>query len=367
MFLDACFLVQYMLCMSDSEADIDDSLCHFFNSNDEEIFHDIMLLENQIPWPVVEAILKFVYVPLDNFIKSLRGCLQDRKVSEENQFIMDHSYKPPHLLGLLRFYIVGENKTKPDDKPKPNTISFSLSAIELAEIGITLKPSETNQLIHMGLKTEGTIFPELSLAPLSLSRARESWLVNMAAHELCTTSNFTDAEDEESAVCSYLLLLAMLVGREEDVQELRAKGILQGGGFTNKEALDFLTNVQGLRVGSCYLRVMNDIEDYRVFKRRTRANLHAWYYRNSKNIAWFGSAFVTVVTLLGTYLDVESSDEEVEEEAEADDEEVGHDKVEAKGGKEVANNDDSLSERVHIRDYRGARLIAPVQGFPAIL
>ena len=65
-------------------------------------------------------------------------------------------------------------------------------------------------------------------------------------------------------MCSYLRLLCMMVHREEDVQELRAKGILQGAGLTNKETLDFFTRFQGLPHGLCYARVLYGIDTYSV-------------------------------------------------------------------------------------------------------
>jgi len=56
----------------------------------------------------------------------------------------------------------------------------------------------------------------------------------------------------------------MLVNREEDVQELRARGLLKGGGgLTNEEALHFFTSFQSLRFGPCYNRVMRGIEIYK--------------------------------------------------------------------------------------------------------
>jgi hypothetical protein len=320
MFFDACFLVQYMLSMCVTEMDEEDaeqiristSLHSFFDSNDNEIYHDIMLLENQLPWPLVQAVMRFVPVPLQDFINSVKGCLQDRKNLQEETMIPTVTYDdPPHLLGLLRFYIAGENKkagtvTNNPNKSSSSSISFSVSAVELAEIGITLKPSETTELIHMGLETKGTLFGELSLAPLSLDSSRASWLINMAALELCTTSNFTHGADEESAVCSYLLFLAMLVDKEEDVQELRTKRLLQGGGgLSNREALDFLASVQGLRLGSRYVCIMEDIQNYRE-KWRTRTSVHAFLYRNIKIIAAVLSAIVTIVSILGTLLSIKN-------------------------------------------------------------
>jgi hypothetical protein len=183
-------------------------------------------------------------------------------------------------------------------------ISFSVSAIELAENGIKLKANEeTTELIHMGVNKRG-IFAELSMAPLSLDDERASFLINMAALELCTTSNFQEAEPEDSAVCSYLLLLSLLVHREEDVQELRTKHLLQGGaGLINKDALTFFTRLQSLplRGSKCYVRIMMEIETYKV-KRQMQIKVHAFFYKNQRTIFAIFSVVGVLVSILGTLM-----------------------------------------------------------------
>ncbi|KAJ1277058.1 hypothetical protein BS78_05G264800 [Paspalum vaginatum] len=309
MFYDACFLVQFMLSYAGRDV-TDASLCSFFDANDKDITHDVLLLENQLPWSVVQAVMRFRPVPLADFIDSLKDCLQlqDRvrvTTGDEEEgnttTVLDDAYEPPHLLGLFRYYLVGASSTEPRSLPPTKSISFSVSAMELAEMGITLTANKkATELIQMGLKNKGTLFPELSLLPLSLNRSRASWLINMAALELCTTSDFYAAEDQESAVCSYLLLLAMLVDREEDVHELRIEHVLQGGvGLTNKEALDFFTSQQDLRVGSRYLRIMQEIENYRV-TRRVQTRLHAFVYNNMKTLVAVFSAIGALVGIFGT-------------------------------------------------------------------
>jgi len=307
MFYDACFLVQYMLTCTDAGlAHMDPALRSFFDANDNDVYHDIMQLENQLPWLVVRAVMAFRPVPLKEFVASLRGCLQDRKDRHEKPFVMDDAFEPPHLLGLLRYYIVGRSDVKLPTLPETESMSFSVSAIELAEIGITLTASKTTELVYMGVNKKGNLFAELSLSPLSLDDTRASVLLNMAALELCVTPSFHDAEDEASAVCSYLLLLGMLVDREEDVHELRARRVLQGGGgLTNREALRFLTSVQGLRLGSRYVRTMEEIEDYKV-NRRTRTKLRAFVYRNVKVIVAVISVIAALASIIGTIRSLKS-------------------------------------------------------------
>ncbi|KAJ1261661.1 hypothetical protein BS78_09G047600 [Paspalum vaginatum] len=279
MFFDACFLVQFMAWRV-SEKEVDPSLRSYFHCNRRGINHDIHLLENQLPWQVVKVVLGFRPLPLEEFVAPWRGLLQDRRriLRGKTSLGLDDSYEPPHLLGLL-------------------------SAIELAEMGITLTANETTELINMGLKRNG-IFAELSLAPLSLDYARANRLVNMAAFELCTVPSFPDADFEDTAVCSYLRILSMLVHREEDVHELRTKGILQGGaGLTNKQALDFFTSLQSVSFGFSYVVTMLEIETYR-FDRRMQTKLHAFLHKKKKTIFTVLTTIVAVVSILGTLVGI---------------------------------------------------------------
>nr|CAB3492244.1 unnamed protein product [Digitaria exilis] len=304
MFFDACFLVQYML--TECGIGIDPSLHGFLRPNRMDIDHDILLLENQLPWQVLEAVMEFSPVPLEHFINfsGWMGCLQDRKLPRKERPTVkwEQDYKPPHLLGLVRFYIVGTRDSGEPDPiiPKTKRRSASESAIGLAKIGITLTANKTMKLIDVSLQPQdGTLFAKLSLAPLAFDRDRASYLVNMAAHELCTVESFSQAPGEQdSAVCSYLMLLAMLVYREEDVHELRDRGLLEGGGgLTNEEALRFFSNLQGLRLGKCYSRVMQEIESYKEI-RRVKTRLHAFFYNYWKIILTFGTVIGSLVGII---------------------------------------------------------------------
>ncbi|CAL4982630.1 unnamed protein product [Urochloa decumbens] len=312
MFYDACFLVQYMLWCTHDASEMDPSLRSFFYFNRKVLRHDLMLLENQLPWRVVETVMKFRPVNLVDFITYWRDYLQDRTVLEEKPVVWDDNYEIPHLLGLLRFYMVGKSKSKVHARAKLTSLSVSASATELAEIGIKLTAAkDTTELIHMDVKRKGILSAELSLAPLSHDEERASFLINMVALELCTTSHFLaySAKDEDSAVCSYLHLLSMLVHKEEDVQELRTKQVLQGrAGLINKDALDFFTSLQSLPLhGSCYVRVMVEIENYKV-SRKMWTKVHAFFYHTSKKtILTVLTVVGLLVSILGTLMSLKAS------------------------------------------------------------
>ncbi|KAF8644991.1 hypothetical protein HU200_066261 [Digitaria exilis] len=316
MFYDACFLVQFMRYMSDEDT-CPATLYDFFESHESDVTHDIMLLENQIPWQVVEAVMGFTPVTLESVIGSWKERLVDRVVIRGGPAVeLDPSYEPPHLLGFVRFYLARSSKfTEVADKDekikalldsvpksKIDALSISVSAIELDEMGINLKANQTAGLAEMELTNKG-VFAELSMAPLSLDNTRASWHVNMAALELCTTPDFFDREDAtylDSVACSYLLLLCMLVHREEDVHQLRTKRILQGAGLTDKEVLKFFTSIRNsLRAGLCFGEVMVKIE----MSRRRRRILIALYWfvnRNWKTIVGIGSAIGAFASILKT-------------------------------------------------------------------
>ncbi|KAJ1277061.1 hypothetical protein BS78_05G265000 [Paspalum vaginatum] len=69
MFYDACFLVQFMLSNTqEGSAKMDPLLASLLSSDSDDIFDDIMLLENQIPWQVVEAVMELGTLNLQDFV-----------------------------------------------------------------------------------------------------------------------------------------------------------------------------------------------------------------------------------------------------------------------------------------------------------
>ncbi|RLM99042.1 hypothetical protein C2845_PM06G10490 [Panicum miliaceum] len=117
MFFDGCFLLQYMLKCTGNHDRMCPSLVSFFDVNRGVIDNDIMLLENQLPWVVIQTLRKFKEVPVEKFIAKMGHTLQvARKEEDDSFFVLDGSYTPPHLLGLLRLYKTGRNIVVPDNQ-----------------------------------------------------------------------------------------------------------------------------------------------------------------------------------------------------------------------------------------------------------
>jgi hypothetical protein len=296
MLRDGCFLMQYMIMCTDPDKLAPSLLC-FLSSNQAVISQDIMLLENQIPWVVIETLRRFRTVAAEEFIAKMGRTLQVRGDSQRTPFVLD-GYRPPHLLGLLHYYKTGRHTTgvgvasSVGNRPMSKTIS----AIELQEMGIKLTASKTTKLVDMGFK-KTLLSGEIFLAPLLLDEIRSCWLINMAAFEISMGMGTGVWEDiGQPVVCSYIAVLAMLMDREEDVHVLRAKRLVQGE-LANNETLHFFkTLMKHISPGTLYTHIMEEIEVYKL-KRRIWIKLHVFIYKNFKTI-------ITVITIISVIVGI---------------------------------------------------------------
>ncbi|KAF2910489.1 UPF0481 protein At3g47200 [Oryza sativa Japonica Group] len=273
------------------------SLQGWFNSKLASILRDIFLMENQIPWLVLQTLMSFKpALDVEDFIARAGLGFEARLDLVKRPLVLNGSYTPAHLLGLLRYYQCGSIPIGRTDLHLPEGVTSlpqSSSAIELAEIGIQLVANDTSQLKDMGIY-EGAprLFGGIFLAPLVIDDLKACWLVNMVALEASITTGLGD----EDIVSSYVLLLAMLMNREEDVHELRAKGLVRGG-FSDLETLEFFKNlVKQLFVGLDYFRILAELEAYRR-KRRLLIPVHKFVYNNFK-------AIVTVFSVIGVLVGI---------------------------------------------------------------
>jgi hypothetical protein len=293
MFHDGCFLLQYIICSTD---DIAPSLESWFNSNDASMERDIFLLENQLPWVVLDALMTFRSVPVGEFISQKSASFDAYTDLEKRSFVLDESYTPSHLLGLLRYYQSGlsmPNGSMALEPPEGITsISQNSSAIELAEIGINLVANKKTWFNDMSI-SKGALFGKLFMAPLVMDDQNACWLINMMALEICSASTGMDGED---TVCSYVSLLAMLMSREEDVHELRVKRILHGD-FSNQRTLVFFKNLVDLiPIPFQHSYLLDNLEAYRR-KRWMWIPIHKFIYNNLKTI-------VTVFSIIGVLVGI---------------------------------------------------------------
>ncbi|KAL6659533.1 hypothetical protein ACP70R_003573 [Stipagrostis hirtigluma subsp. patula] len=310
MFLDGCFLLKFMLDKKKPPI-LGLSLASW-----PTIVRDIYLLENQIPCVVLDTLMEFMSLEKNilsswtDYVMSVyfldrkdtkipwwsmwfRTCLQIfsakcRRLPEEKTDAADESSKrkPPHLLGLLRFRMT---RGMPREKRKGELVHdrslqrmFS-NAVHLAQIGIKLTPSTATWFADVRVERK-PLYGELSLSPLFLNDVVACILVNLAALEVAEVSYASSSESDGFVVSSYLSVLAMLMDREEDVQELRGRGVLCSH-YSNTQALAFFKGiVQHLRLGFNYFAIVQEIDKY-MHHRPVRIAVHKFIYKNYKLIA----------------------------------------------------------------------------------
>ncbi|KAL6643787.1 hypothetical protein ACP70R_018553 [Stipagrostis hirtigluma subsp. patula] len=299
LLLDGCFLVQFMvsMCREDSPPPgPEDPLMSRaeVHTHIDAIARDILLLENQIPWAVLKALIDLrPGVPVTRFLHRMASAFDvggsaSAKPPSSSSSALDEPADPHHLLGLFHRHQVGKARTQSlriDILPSPGS-----TAVELAEMGVKLTATKTRKFGDMKMKQRRWplgLFGELSLAPVVLNDLTACWLLNMAAYEACLGATQAD----NFAVSSYVSLVALLVNRGEDVQELRARGIINSA-MSDDDTLGFFKwAAPSLRVGERYFHISENLQEYKE-KRWIWIATHRFIYQNIKTI-------VTVLTVVG--------------------------------------------------------------------
>ncbi|CAN6342990.1 unnamed protein product [Urochloa humidicola] len=314
MLRDGCFLLQFMQKVGDdnilgmSRGDL------MMDGRVSDIARDILLFENQIPWVVVQTLIELGKIDskkvVGKFLSRMvnffhvrsratttqspipRGRMgRSEKEEEDTRDVWleegEWEEEPPHLLAIFHRYHVGKASSQGQGY---TLLSLGSSAVELAEMGVKLTAMKTKKLGDMEMKKRCWplgLFGELSLAPLALNELTACWLLNMVAYEA-----FLGATQAGNfAISSYIFLVAHLINREEDVQDLRARGIISSA-MSDGDTLNFFKSAApSLRVGNRYIEITEKIQEY-TQERWIWIAIHSFIYNNFKII-------VTVLSVVG--------------------------------------------------------------------
>ncbi|CAN6338324.1 unnamed protein product [Urochloa humidicola] len=312
MLCDGCFLLQFIMWKTNGG---DSALKSWFVSKQACILKDIFMMENQIPWTVLKALMDLKPGPINKFISQAGSSFQARVDSGKQLDEVDiesriSSYTPAHLLGLLWYYQSGSDSNNSNNEPpvpdqtqevKSVAQSSSSSAVELAEIGIKVVPSNTTLFNDIGV-SKGLIFGKLSLPPMVLNDQTACWLVNLITLEACWA--ITGTKDEYT-ITSYVLLLAMLMNRKEDVHELQVKRILHGD-LGDERTLAYFKILAELIHHPAQHSLLKDLDAYK-YDRRVRSAVHKFIYKNFKTIVMVCSIIGALVGFFKTLLSMKQN------------------------------------------------------------
>ncbi|KAJ0079357.1 hypothetical protein Patl1_22880 [Pistacia atlantica] len=287
MFLDACFLLQFIYCIVREEREALKMKTNMIAL----VQRDLCLLENQIPFQLLnELSLKSKFgdenskqTVLNKFATQIRSLPPQRKFESE----------PPHLLDLTRTNLF--DKTVLTQPPPPDCSDwFSYrSAKELKAVGIHFRPSRTNRFTDVAFQS-GYVAGLLKLPPIYIDDSTKSMLLNIVAYE--SSPNGPD----DFGVSSYICLMDSLIDHEEDVKELRSKGILLNFLGSDQQVADLFNEIADNLVSHphAYAVVKDRIEKH--YKNRLKIWLAEWLHTHFTS-PWTVSGAASMVTKSGKH------------------------------------------------------------------
>ncbi|KAM1552297.1 hypothetical protein ACFXTH_044447 [Malus domestica] len=259
MILDGCFLVEiFRKFLNKEQRDINDP---FFNMDCmfQCICHDLLLLENQIPWFVLQDIyeltVKYYQTPQPCLSVLILTALSSQpQLSHNCRWYLDHLGENKdkedesvlhidkedesvlHILDLIRTSIVSSFTELYDEKPSFDIFSGKIqlidSATSLSEAGIRFQVSsdECKSIMNIEFKHGVIMIPRLEIGELT-----ESIFRNLIALEQCCYGR-------SHKITSYAVVMANLLGSSNDVKFLCDKEII-GNWLSAENGYEFFSKL----------------------------------------------------------------------------------------------------------------------------
>ncbi|XP_062173379.1 UPF0481 protein At3g47200-like [Alnus glutinosa] len=295
----------------------------------EGIQHDLLLLENQLPYFVLEDLYKFACHGSSScnnnrkqdpaFLNLCRKYFSKYDRQQKNSVIFKEK-KIEHLTDLLRDFFYPSDLEKTEKK----AIDRLCSATKLDEAGVKFKQVTERHLLDIRFKKGRCLEncpylncswllnclpcfkclfflehmqPFLELPAFIVDHETDCVFRNIMALEQCHYST-------EAYICNYILLLDSLINTENDVDLLVEKKVIVNQ-VGSDEAVAMLVNKLGHQIlteGSCYYELSQRLNGhYEDFWNRNMATLTTTYFRD----IWRGTATVVgIIFLLLTFWNI---------------------------------------------------------------
>jgi hypothetical protein len=320
MFLDGCFIVQFLFCLYTKPENLK------MSSHDAALVtKDLFLLENQLPYEVLTKLTSFRNPDhktptkiLTDFCDQVRAFPAGTELKEKITKIFRELPKSltirnpqgpapgqpaAHLLEHLHKQfcsgtIVSENSGKNSCKNNSQINWYRYCpAEELRNIGIHFKPSKTGLFTDVHFKRGWLITRSLYIPPLRIDSSTKSLLLNLVAYEAC---------HNKSRVTSYVCFMDSLIDTPRDVQVLRSKGILLNTLGSDDQAAEIFNQIAShLKPDPyAYIQVKSSIdkEHRKVLKKWVAMWLRVYFNSPWTFIAFVAATFTIILTAIQTYI-----------------------------------------------------------------
>ncbi|KAJ0806897.1 hypothetical protein HanOQP8_Chr00c163g0778571 [Helianthus annuus] len=238
MIMDACFILEFLFKFSINDATVFEEgvLQH------SDIFYDLILLENQIPFFILDEIYKCTvlkFSPNASLLKLIYPVLAYANIFKEgikiNNISVNNSH---HILSFLH-----QCYKPPYNIKRGHHKSTIPSVVNLDWAGVNFKPNKDPTWL-MGMEVKLYTFPcfigswskpTLRIPVLKIYDSTEMILRNLIAYEQSGRTH--------SYVTSYALAMDMLVDTQEDVAKLVDSGVLVNNMGSNDEAANMINSL----------------------------------------------------------------------------------------------------------------------------
>ncbi|WCJ22983.1 hypothetical protein M5689_005036 [Euphorbia peplus] len=267
-----------------------------------DVQQDLILLENQIPFSVLEKVYNFAK---GRIISGGMGELQNYPSFIELTCTYFDNFKPKrasvenptdilHFTDLVRHFWSYKH---PEMGPRP--ICGLCNITKLHRAGLKLMPVQNKCFLEVDFSSGMSCITraELKLPSFEVDDTTEFVVRNLMALEQC---HYPD----DTYICNYIRLLDLLIDTAEDVDLLVEKKIIVNGLGDGGAVADLVNKLcnQIVEVKSCYFLVARDLNKYyESCGNQTMATLRSVYFGDLwRGTGTFAAIVLLVLTLIQT-------------------------------------------------------------------
>ncbi|KAK9268638.1 hypothetical protein L1049_000395 [Liquidambar formosana] len=303
MVVDGCFVVELLRLYHkfDKEEDVDDPI---FTTRWmlRTLQRDLLMLENQLPFFVLEELFKLTSLVEEPSLVELTLKFFDPLLPRENTPQPNPKIKFDHMLHVFRSTFLSSVKDETSALVwRQLQTSASIPLVrerqlihcvkELQEAGVKLKKREDRQLLDINF--EGRV---LDIPPLYIDANTVPLLLNFVAYEQCD-------QKAKPFFTNFFMFFDSLINTAKDVEILHKNGIINHALGSDKDVASLFNKLCKEIVydlDECYLsRQMKGVNDY--CKAYYATKWHVWWtnlIRDYFSSPWTFLSLVAAITLL---------------------------------------------------------------------
>ncbi|XP_059446495.1 UPF0481 protein At3g47200-like [Corylus avellana] len=282
--IDGCFIIELFCRFVYEDLRAENDPIFSMAGMVEVLDHDLILLENQVPWMVLEHLFRKIMVPksdtaLSQFaIAFFRNILAFPPIGRS-----DHLRDIKHIPDLFKKWLVSSIKVD-EEKKLLSQWELVSSATRLAEAGIKFRRSKSSNILE--IKFENGV---LEIPLIKIHEHTETFFRNLISFEQCYPNS-------DAIITSYAILLDNLINTAKDVEILCENKILNNW-LNPEDAVKFFNKLyHDTYVDHYYYK--NLCQEVNSFCQRRWPRWRAVLVRNYFNTPWAVLSTLAAITLL---------------------------------------------------------------------